>query len=197
MNKILKKNLAASSRWLHIYLSMFSFLILLFFAVTGITLNHTEWFEDEQKTISLNGNISQSFLSKDSSKINKIAILEYLRNTHSIHVPLKDFIIDEYQCIISFKGPGFSADIFIDRQKGSYELSETRTGLFGKLNDLHKGRDTSSQWKWLIDASAVLMVLVSLTGLIMLYFLKRKRISGTLTILIGGLITYLIYLLFN
>jgi hypothetical protein len=28
------------SRWLHIYLSMASFGILFFFAVTGLTLNH-------------------------------------------------------------------------------------------------------------------------------------------------------------
>ena len=32
----------ATLRWLHVYISMASFLAVLFFAVTGITLNHPE-----------------------------------------------------------------------------------------------------------------------------------------------------------
>lgn len=40
-----KKRTATFSRWLHIYLSLFCFLVVLFFAVTGITLNHAEWFD--------------------------------------------------------------------------------------------------------------------------------------------------------
>src|SRR5438105_10380286 len=31
-------------RWLHIYLSMFGLATVLFFSVTGITLNHPDWF---------------------------------------------------------------------------------------------------------------------------------------------------------
>ena len=31
-------------RWLHIYLSMFGLAVVLFFSVTGITLNHPDWF---------------------------------------------------------------------------------------------------------------------------------------------------------
>ncbi|RZK83430.1 MAG: peptidase, partial [Pedobacter sp.] len=34
-----KKDIAKVSRWLHIYLSMVSFAIVLFFSVTGLTLN--------------------------------------------------------------------------------------------------------------------------------------------------------------
>jgi len=34
-------------------------------------------------------------------------------------------------------------------------------------NDLHKGRDTGKTWSILIDVSAVLMTLISLTGLIL------------------------------
>ena len=35
--------LAGIMRWLHIYLSMFGLAALLFFAVTGVTLNHPDW----------------------------------------------------------------------------------------------------------------------------------------------------------
>ena len=38
----LKGRVYATVRWLHVYISMLSFLAILFFAVTGITLNHPE-----------------------------------------------------------------------------------------------------------------------------------------------------------
>ena len=54
-NGKVRRLLAGWTRWLHIYLSMFSFAILFFFALTGLTLNHTEWFSDQQKSSSLKG----------------------------------------------------------------------------------------------------------------------------------------------
>src|SRR5262245_16849570 len=35
---------AAAVRWLHIYVSLLGFTALIFFAVTGVTLNHPTWF---------------------------------------------------------------------------------------------------------------------------------------------------------
>src|SRR3954462_8922712 len=35
---------AALMLWLHIYLSMFGLAAVLFFSVTGLTLNHPDWF---------------------------------------------------------------------------------------------------------------------------------------------------------
>jgi len=196
MNR-LKRNTSNWSRWLHIYLSMFSFIILLFFAVTGITLNHTEWFADQQKTTSMNGKLNLEWVSvKDTARIAKLNIVEFLRNTHGIKGAVGEFSIDENQCTISFNGPGYTADAFVNREDGSYEVSETKTGIWGVLNDLHKGRDSGKTWGWLIDASAVLMVLVSMTGLIMLFFLKKKRVSGILIMVLGGLISYLVYRIF-
>ena len=196
MNRF-KRNTSNWSRWLHIYLSMFSFIILLFFAVTGITLNHTEWFADQQKTTSMNGKLNLQWVSvKDTARIAKLNIVEFLRNTHGIKGAVGEFSIDENQCTISFNGPGYTADAFVNREDGSYEVSETKTGIWGVLNDLHKGRDSGKTWGWLIDASAVLMVLVSMTGLIMLFFLKKKRVSGILIMVLGGLICYLVYRVF-
>jgi uncharacterized protein len=39
-----KKRAGKWARWSHIYLSMVSFAILFFFAATGLTLNHQDWF---------------------------------------------------------------------------------------------------------------------------------------------------------
>ncbi len=61
------------------------------------------------------------------------------------------------------------------------------------MNDLHKGRDTGSTWKWLIDASAVLLSLVSLTGLMLIVFLYKRRTAGLSAAAIGLLLCLLLY----
>jgi uncharacterized protein len=168
-----------------------------FFAITGITLNHTEWFEDQQKTTNAKGKFEASWVAvADTNAIKKLEIVEFIRNKHHVTGAISEFVIDEDQCTISFNGPGYTADVFVERTSGAYELSETRTGLFGILNDLHKGRDSGKVWKWVIDISAVLMVLVSFTGLMMLWFLKKKRVAGFLTVLGGAILSWIIYRLF-
>ena len=192
-----RKTVSSSSRWLHIYLSLFSFVALLFFAVTGVTLNHTDLFSDMQHTNSINDSVNVGYVNgKDTSSVNKLAIVEEFRSKHHVKGSLAEFRIDDTQCMVSFKGPGYAADIFLDRESGKYELSETVTGWVGVMNDLHKGRDSGKTWGLLIDISAILMILVSLTGLVMLFFLKKKRVNGVIVMVVGGLVVYLVYLFF-
>jgi uncharacterized protein len=193
---VCKKRSAALSRWLHLYLSMVCFLVVLFFAVTGLTLNHTEWFDGKQVEKKYEGRLPAAWVNnQDTSSIKKMEIVEFIRKNYGIKGYVSDFFIEEEQCSVSFKGPGYSADAFINRKDGSLQLTELRMGLFAVLNDLHKGRDSGKGWAWLIDASAVLLTLVSLTGLLMLLFLKKRRLSGLIITLVGGAICYLVYLL--
>jgi uncharacterized protein len=67
--------------------------------------------------------------------------------------------------------------------------------LMGFMNDLHKGRDTTKNWLWIIDASAIFMILISITGLILLLFLKKRRNTGLLVLGAGFLIMIYIYAL--
>ena len=65
-----KRRTAIAARWLHIYLSMVSFAILFFFAVTGITLNHAEWFSGEAVTKQVKGKVRPEWVKpKDVAKL--------------------------------------------------------------------------------------------------------------------------------
>lgn len=190
-----KQRFAVISRWLHIYLSMISFAIVFFFAVTGLTLNHTEWFASQQRTVQGKGNVDVKWVKTDSDdKVAKLEIVEQLRRTHNIKAALSDFRVDDAQCSVSFKGPGYSADAFINRETGEYDLTENRMGFVAIINDLHKGRDAGRIWALLIDISAVFMTLVSITGMALIFFLKRRRVSGLLLAGLGSVACYLIYL---
>jgi len=190
----MKRRLSTLSRWLHIYISMVSFAILFFFAVTGLTLNHTEWIAGQQKTTQARGELKPEWLN--GPQVAKLEVVEQLRKAHNIRGALSDFRIDEQQCGVSFKGPGYAADTFVDRKTGQYDLTETRSGVVAVLNDLHKGRDSGGKWSLLIDISAVLMTLVSLTGILLILLLKRYRVSGLLVALGGTVASWAVYAAF-
>ena len=194
-NFLLRKRTAALSRWLHLYLSMFSFLIVLFFSVTGITLNHADWFDGKETEKKFSGTVPLTWVkTPDTAKIKKLEIVELLRSKYHITGYVSDFFIEDEQCSLSFKGPGYSADAFINRKDGTFKLTELRLGLVAVMNDLHKGRDSGKGWSWVIDISAGLLTLVSLSGLAMLFFLKKKRLGGVLWIIVGGAIFGLVYI---
>lgn len=192
--QVWRKRTASFSRWLHLYLSMLSFFVVLFFSVTGITLNHADWFDGKQVEKKRSGTMPAAWVNvPDTANINKLAVVEFLRSKYAIRGAVSDFVAEDDQCSLSFKGPGYSADAFIKRKDGSFELTEVRLGLVAVLNDLHKGRDTGSGWSWLIDISAGFLVIVSLSGLAMLFFLKNKRVKGVLVGVVGAVLCYLVY----
>jgi hypothetical protein len=189
-----KRRIAMLSRWLHIYLSMLSFVLVFFFAVTGLTLNHADKFGDQVHTEQKKGNLDPLWVNMpDTAKVAKLEIVEYLRNTHGIKAALSDFRIDDSEIGVSFKGPGYAADAFINRKTGAYDLSKTSAGFVGIINDLHKGRDTGPVWSMVIDVAALLMAIVSLSGMLLLLFIKRRRLSGLLAALFGLFMVYLVY----
>lgn len=173
---------------------MVSFAIVFFFAVTGITLNHPQWFAKQLRTTKANGAVDASWTRTTAdAEGKKLEIVEHLRNTHGIHAALADFRADDRECDVTFKGPGYSADIVIDNATGKYELIETRMGWGAILNDLHKGRDTGDTWKAFIDVAAGLLVFVSLSGLVLLWFVHRHRFAGLLVLLAGAVLFSLLY----
>jgi hypothetical protein len=185
-----KRQIAMVARWLHIYLSMASFAIVLFFAVTGLTLNHAEMFNDQARTTVIKGQVERKWLTGD---VDKLDIVEHLRNTNGVKSALSEFRVEDTQCSVSFKGPGYTADAFIERSSGTYELTVVRSGIVAVLNDLHKGRDTGGIWSGIIDVSAGLMTLVSLTGLVLIFFLQKRRMPGLIAVAIGAVLCLLVY----
>ncbi|HEU5022992.1 MAG TPA: PepSY-associated TM helix domain-containing protein [Bryobacteraceae bacterium] len=186
-----KRRTAQWSRWLHTYLSMVSFAILLFFAITGITLNHQTALTGQGKTTRFAGSFDAAWMR--SPDAHKGDLISSLRARNHIRAALSDFRVDDDQVQISFRGPGYTADGFADRATGKYELMENRLGFIAVINDLHKGRDTGKAWSGVIDISAGLMTLVSLTGLTLIFFLHKRVRAGMIALTIGSALCWLVY----
>jgi hypothetical protein len=170
-------------RWLHIYTSMVSLLVVLFFAATGVTLNHPDWLATE-RTEEATGTLPASW--KTAKGIDWLVVAEHLRLTNGVHGTVADRREDDREGSLTFRAPGYSADCFIDIGTGRYRLSVSYQGAIGVINDLHRGRDAGTAWAWLIDVAGVFLVFLSLTGLGLLFYLRKVRIKALVVMTAGA-----------
>ena len=173
------------SRTLHLYLSLLAVLTRLFFAVTGLTLNHPEWF-GEGAPRKLSGTLPGAPYLEGGS-VDWLRLAEDLRA-----LGLRGRVADRGEAgeevWISFRAPGYAADAQVDPRTGAYRMVVTDYGLVAVLNDLHKGRDTPGGWKLFLDLSALFLALVSLTGLLLGVLLPKSRRAALLVLGLGGLL---------
>jgi hypothetical protein len=177
-------------RWLHVYTSMISLLIVLFFALTGITLNHPDWvFGNQEVTRTTSGTLPAGWQA--GGKPDWLNVVEYLRANAGVKGQAGDYTAAgsaDPQDSLSFHAPGYSADVFIAKDTGAYKLSVTQQGFVAVLNDFHKGRDSGGAWAWVIDLSGGFLALIALTGLGLLVYLKKVRRAALLTMLGGAVL---------
>ena len=115
-----------------------------------------------------------------SEPVDKLEVAEFLHAEHRLKGNVVEFEIDELEFFIVFKGPGYAADVFISRDNGRYSIAETTTSAMAVLNDPHKGRDSGKASLWLIDISAVVMLLMSISRFVLLLYIKKRRNPGLL-----------------
>ncbi len=180
----LKRQTHSWARWLHVYASMICLVVVLFFSVTGLTLNHPGWtLGDDPTTETHDGTFPFDIV--DDGEVDFLAISEYVRSEFDVGGTVTSHDIVGTDGAITYRNPGYSADLFFDTSSGSFDLSIEQSGAVAVMNDLHKGRDTAPFWRWVIDISAAALVLISLTGLCMQFFLRKRRTSA-LSLAAGG-----------
>lgn len=169
-------------RTLHIYVSMFGLIILLFFSLTGFTLNHADWFVPEvARQTPLKGSIDAKLLAEPD----KLAVVELLRRDFGVTGFVDSFEVDDEQCHIDFKRPGSFAHVDIDRLTGEVDGELSSRGAMAVINDLHMGRDSGGSWSLVIDITAWLMTFVSISGMMLLLQLPKRRAIGLVAMIIG------------
>jgi hypothetical protein len=157
-------------------------LLVVFFAGTGVTLNHPDWLAAERME-ELTGTLPAAWKTAKGSTGS---------SSPSICAPRTACTHRGGQAggrsrgLADLRAPGYSADCFIDVRDGSYKLTVSYQGAVGVLNDLHRGRDSGSAWAWLIDVAGVFLVFLSLTGLGLLFYLRKVRVKALLVMSAGA-----------
>jgi len=104
----LRLRVHSALRWLHIYTSMVSLVVVLFFAATGVTLNHPDWLATE-RTEEVKGTLPATW--KSSNGIDWLVVAEHLRAKHGVHGTVADRTADDREAALTFRAPGYSADL--------------------------------------------------------------------------------------
>ena len=173
-------------RWLHTYISMFSMLLILFFSATGVTLNHPDWtFGGVEQQQSFSGTLPAGWNAGGAA--NALTIAEFLRAKYGLHGTASDFQYQGGVGGLSFRTPGYSADVQFD-ESGKYSVNVDAQGALAVANDFHRGKNSGSAWSWLLDASGLFLVIVALTGLGIMLFLKKVRTASLISIVVGGVV---------
>ena len=193
--------LARWMRWLHTYSAMLVLLLLLFFAITGITLNHPELSSSLGKTsqqleLELPEQLPDLLSLPEAEQQAAIALyVSWLQQEHqlmggySLNFSPEDEVLE-----VDFKRPAGYASVVIDLAERKAELDAEFAGYLTLMNDLHKGRYAGSSWKWLIDITAVFCVLFALSGFYLLWRQPNRRDFGNATAVAGVLLALLAYM---
>jgi hypothetical protein len=170
-------------RMLHAYLSAFAFLALLFFAFTGLTLNHPTWLaqrpgEQVRHVAIPKAEVDAAMRTSDPGRALGAAVarLTPLKGRYASGEVL------DGEALLRFEGPAGSSDAAVQVATGETEVGVRPAGLVATLNDLHKGKAAGGAWRWVIDISAVVVILLSLIGYVLFFSLRfRLRTSLILT----------------
>ncbi|WP_415903446.1 PepSY-associated TM helix domain-containing protein [Neptuniibacter sp. QD29_5] len=168
-------------RWLHSYTSMFMLVIMLFFTVTGITLNHRDWFESADAPKQLSVDMPDSFLVEgiwDTEPLDQANQLrKWLSSEHGIYgnKVSYEWEAEERFLVIDIKRPGGYSIVEADVEAGEVIVEQQNYGVIATLNDLHMGRYSGELWRGFIDISALLMLIFTLTGFWLVIPQKKKR----------------------
>ena len=158
-------------RAIHVYVSMALLMMMIFFAVTGITLNHPQWFDGEG--VSHTSQVPlPSYLTALSAAERSQALAHYVASQYVMDFSHAD--ISEEEISIVQKGPGTYKSLLIDLVEGESYFESIEYGLVAILNDLHKGRNSGLAWSWVLDICAILMLLFSITGALLLIPQQRR-----------------------
>lgn len=198
-----KKRTAAVGRFmraLHTYSAMWVLLLLVFFSVTGITLNHPTWQSklgaNQSLTVLALPEAFQPWPAASAQADYTAALVSWLQQQGVKAVTWQSrFEEDEQTLELSFKRPAGYAVALVDFGNAEIELEQQFSGYLALANDLHKGRDAGLLWKWLIDITAIACLVFAITGFYLLLKMPSKKSVGNALAVIGGMMALLAYLI--
>ena len=193
------------ARRLHVYISMALLFVVLFFSVTGVTLNRPELFEAskptiQSQTLALPSDlfvVQNERLKPDANAFQRFLVEQAnVSGTPSgldIYAEIEDGELLIGEVSMDFKGPGYNASVFADVVMQTVEVETTDYGVIALLNDLHKGRNSGEVWKWFIDITALLMIFFVITGVCLLLPKKKTLNTSIKWTLFGSALSWFIY----
>lgn len=183
-----------SWHWISAALSMIG---MLFFAITGITLNHASAIQAEPKVVSHSGKLPAPLLPELAKPASSDAplpadVAAQVRQQTGIDVAGRPAEWASDIVTVNMPRPGGDGWVTVDLASGAIASEVTNRGWLSLANDLHKGRNAGGGWGWFIDIFAGACVIFTLTGLLLLQLHSKHRPSTWPIVGLGLLIPILL-----
>ena len=176
------------SRLVHVYASMIAFAVVLLFAFTGLMLNHPTWTLGDEPNTSVTSGELPIELYRDDGSLDYLTLSEFARNNLGARGEVTSFGEAGGSASIIYANPGYTADLIIDIDTSTYEFTTEQQGWVAVLSDFHTGTDTGGTWSWAVDVAAIFLLAVSLSGIVLQFFLRKRRRSAYVSAGVGGVI---------
>jgi hypothetical protein len=176
-------------RTVHIHLSLASFVLLLFFGITGVLLVHAaEWGLDLAHSEHKSATLAQAEFAGD-----RMLLVEALRKNGAVGA-VTDYDDGDDEIRVTFERPSQRCDARVGKQDGAMDLTIESRGVWALFLDLHTGKGGGAWWI-AIDLAGVLWVLVAATGLVLWLQLKKRRRVGAFWLVVGTAAGALLFVL--
>jgi uncharacterized protein len=162
----LKFRIYRQCRIWHGYLSAFAFAALLFFSVTGLLLNHPDWFTSETPPIE---EVSFALAPKQLDEVRGSStpaevLARIAAERATLYGEFKDGTVAGDDVFVRLQGVRGSSDIRANLVDGSIVVASEQATTIAVMNALHRGETAGAAWRLSIDLVAVVMMVVALAG---------------------------------
>jgi hypothetical protein len=182
----------------HGYLSAFAFVALMFFSLTGLFLNHPEWFKAEVKdqpshTVTLTP--AELAAVQADKEPGKALVTAVAKKTRIVGAYSSGEVIDT-DIMSRAVGPKGASNLVADTKTGKVEVTLEKRDFVTVINELHRGKDAPVAWKLVIDLTAVVVLALSLLGYILFFSLRFRLktsliLTGVSIVVLAGVFLFL------
>lgn len=163
----------------HGYLSAISFIALLFFAATGLILNHPEWTKRPTVTAERTITIEAADIEAIRGAADRPAALTaYVARQETLQGFAKDAEQDGDNIFVRLQGANGSSDLRADLAAGTVDVSVEKESSLGVLNALHRGVLAGGPWRLAIDIISVVLFVMALLGFALFIFMRQRIVTA-------------------
>lgn len=154
---------------------------MLFFAATGITLNHAGAFDAAPHVVDRSARLPAALLPAlaappaDPKAPLPAPVAAAVRVAVGVDVAGRAAEWASDAVTVNLSRPGGDGFVSINPADGAITAESTDRGLLSLANDLHKGRNAGAAWVWFIDIFAAACVVFTITGLLLLQIHAKRR----------------------
>jgi uncharacterized protein len=178
-------------RQAHLWLSLVSFIIIFLFAFTGYLMNHEPLFGLDKVELT-----EKEFTVPEAIALDKVSsqLKLWLKEEQDIRGRVSYVERDEESLELRTEAPGYVCEVFIDTASRSGDISISQSSFLAALSDLHRGRGVGNVGSWLIDISAIAIMIVSLSGMALFFIVRSRWKLGITFVLANGVLLIIVLL---